>query len=60
MCCKDCTERYLGCHSACNDYIEFKSKKEAFNLARKKYLENSRWTDVHLKNNRKKRLSYRR
>ena len=34
-CCKYCTERYIGCHSKCNIYIE--EVKE-----RRKFLEESR------------------
>ena len=34
-CCKYCTERYIGCHSKCNLYIE--EVKE-----RRKFLEESR------------------
>lgn len=25
--CKDCKNRYLGCHSECEKYIEYKEKK---------------------------------
>ena len=35
MCCQYCTERYIGCHSKCNLYIE--EVKE-----RRKFLEESR------------------
>ncbi len=26
--CKDCTDRCIGCHSACGDYAEYKKKRE--------------------------------
>ena len=26
--CKDCEERYLGCHSKCNRYIKWKQKHD--------------------------------
>ena len=32
-CCKDCTERYLGCHSNCEKYIA--KKKEAEKIREK-------------------------
>ena len=28
-CCKECTERYVGCHSSCEKYIDAKSKYDA-------------------------------
>lgn len=28
-CCKHCTERYVGCHSDCEKYLEDKAKYEA-------------------------------
>ena len=29
--CKDCKDRYLGCHDKCDRYKEFKSRKTALN-----------------------------
>ena len=29
-CCKYCTERYIGCHSKCNLYIEEVKERENF------------------------------
>lgn len=29
--CKDCPDRYLGCHSSCPKYIEFRKEKDAEN-----------------------------
>ena len=26
--CKDCTSRYVGCHSKCEDYANFKAERE--------------------------------
>ena len=34
--CKDCDERYLGCHDSCKKYIEFKKKNDEFNTKRHK------------------------
>lgn len=28
MMCKDCNKRYLGCHSNCSEYLEFKHNIE--------------------------------
>ena len=30
ICCKYCTERYIGCHSKCNLYIEEVKERENF------------------------------
>ena len=35
--CKDCVDRYLGCHGECNLYCEWKSNLEKVNEERKKY-----------------------
>lgn len=29
--CKGCKDRYLGCHSKCKKYIEFRKKKDEWN-----------------------------
>lgn len=26
--CKDCTDRYLGCHGKCSKYQEFRAKRD--------------------------------
>ena len=26
--CKDCYKRYLGCHSECDDYIDYSNKQQ--------------------------------
>ena len=26
--CKDCEKRYLGCHSECDDYIDYNNKQQ--------------------------------
>ena len=26
--CKDCEKRYLGCHSECDDYIDYSNKQQ--------------------------------
>lgn len=28
--CKDCPDRYVGCHSKCNKYIDYKLKLEKY------------------------------
>lgn len=28
-CCRDCTERFIGCHSQCLKYIDYRQKLEA-------------------------------
>ena len=35
--CKDCTDRYQGCHDKCNGYAEWKAKLEKVNEERRKY-----------------------
>ena len=42
MCCKTCTERYVGCHSDCSKYIESKAQYEE---AKQNYLDAS--TEYH-------------
>lgn len=27
-CCKECTDRYIGCHSTCKKYIEWSKENE--------------------------------
>ena len=27
--CKDCVKRFIGCHSTCEDYLEFSKQNEA-------------------------------
>lgn len=29
--CKNCSERYVGCHSKCLKYIDWKQAKDAYN-----------------------------
>lgn len=29
--CKDCTDRYVGCHSTCEDYKKFQEENEKAN-----------------------------
>lgn len=38
ICCKDCTKRYVGCHSKCKDYKQFKIENEK----KRKYINESR------------------
>ena len=40
--CYKCKERNPGCHSKCQDYIEWKKDQEKIKKARKNYLENNR------------------
>ena len=35
--CKDCTDRYPGCHDKCSGYADWKSKLENVNEERRKY-----------------------
>lgn len=35
-CCKDCRERAIGCHGACERYREYKARLEAEKAARRK------------------------
>lgn len=37
--CRNCTERTLGCHDACEKYKEFKEKLEHDKLLKKEYEE---------------------
>ena len=37
--CKNCTDRVLGCHGACKEYIEFKTENERI---RKRIIEEQR------------------
>lgn len=34
--CKDCTERYVGCHSKCEKYVDFRKRLDAENEIRHK------------------------
>ena len=36
-CCKDCTVRYIGCHSSCNLYINAKMKLEEIKVLERNY-----------------------
>ncbi len=40
--CRNCKERYLGCHEDCQLYILYKDEKEKENAARRKALEDER------------------
>lgn len=33
--CKDCTKRYVGCHSTCEDYKQFVEKNKAISHAKR-------------------------
>jgi hypothetical protein len=33
-CCIDCTKRYVGCHSKCEDYLKFRRELDEKNEAR--------------------------
>ena len=37
--CKDCTDRNLGCHSTCGQYIRFKQEKEQEAQTRREILD---------------------
>lgn len=43
-CCKDCKDRYVGCHAVCEKYIEAKVKRNEFNKKVKKMYEIDRIT----------------
>ena len=34
--CKDCTKRYVGCHSKCADYLDYAAERKAISDARAK------------------------
>ena len=36
--CKDCEKRTVGCHAACEEYKEYKTKRQAERDARMKYI----------------------
>lgn len=40
-CCKGCEKRYVGCHSKCKLYLEYRSKLNDFNekIKKEKYKE---------------------
>ena len=63
-CCKDCTERSIGCHSICIDYIIEKEKNDKLNEEKLKYMSTNKWTDryIHSKiemlNRKKKGFKY--
>ena len=50
--CKDCERRYPGCHSECQDYIEF--SRERNELLEQKYQEKKLLTDNEIVRGRKK------
>lgn len=33
--CKDCKERYVGCHSHCEKYLEFRKQLDEYNQKEK-------------------------
>ena len=44
--CKDCERRFLGCHSTCEEYKEFKEFREAYNMDRKAKLDSTNKTYI--------------
>ncbi len=34
--CKDCEKRYVGCHSKCTEYVDFRKRLDAENEVRQK------------------------
>ena len=54
-CCQYCTERYIGCHSKCEEYIEEVKKREKF-LAEKR---NKKELDYNVKDIKNKSIGKR-
>lgn len=50
--CKDCERRFLGCHSECQDYIEY--SRERNEMLDKKYQEKKLLNDNEFVRGRKK------
>ena len=46
-CCKGCLDRYVGCHSKCDKYIEQKIKNDEVNNKRLEYIKSNAWTYHH-------------
>lgn len=42
-CCKDCTERVLGCHSTCERYINECEERERLKQMQKGYQHKDKW-----------------
>lgn len=53
-CCQNCTKRYVGCHSKCEDYKQYKIENEK----KKKYVNDSRETANQIAYNLKKGSTY--
>lgn len=53
--CKNCKERYLGCHSKCDSYISFRTKQDIEN--HKKWKENFLYTTGERRNKHGKKVN---
>ena len=60
--CHKCDKRYLGCHSTCEDYLEwrqqFEEEKEYIRTQRKRDMETMMYAKESIARERKKRGSY--
>lgn len=56
--CKDCPDRYVGCHSKCTKYKEFRSNLDNLNnkLKEAKRLQKASYCDEELRANFKNRF----
>lgn len=54
--CKNCTNRYLGCHADCLDYVDWKTNFEE----RKNFINNARYKQRNLDEYEKTKLKRRR
>lgn len=57
--CKDCPERYLGCHSSCEKYQMFREERNKFNSEKKAKEDSENWFAKRSEKSMKK-LKYRR
>lgn len=49
--CKDCADRFLGCHSTCESYAEFQKEISAFNVNMRK--EKAKYKQPYMYRNRR-------
>lgn len=54
--CKDCTNRYFGCHSECDKYKAFRDSRDEYNKRNfERHERNAYFEDSKLKNEHKSR-----
>lgn len=46
--CKNCEERYIGCHDKCERYIKFRAQRTEDNEKKKKYAESMGRNKIHV------------